>query len=156
MSAFNRTKPVQPNSPLYSNLQPSLRRKLFRSSPLSSPSKERYGDRFIPVRAGNNWETNFSSIPVSITFKFRNWLLNLKISSGIRCSAKEVFVEHRWYWRRSWCKGTERRRKKDFQVVCDSLLTFACFILSGKITSKCQEKLKRNSYPRCQWRHKRP
>ena len=32
---------------------------------MSSPSKERYGDRFIPVRSGNNWETNFSSIPVS-------------------------------------------------------------------------------------------
>ena len=45
--------------------QPSLRRKLFRTSPMSSPSKERYGDRFIPVRAGNSWETNFSTIPVS-------------------------------------------------------------------------------------------
>lgn len=54
-----------PATPLSS---PSLRRKLLfpraGSSPLSSPSKERYGDRFIPTRSGNNWETNFSSIPV--------------------------------------------------------------------------------------------
>ena len=47
-------------------LQPSLRRQLFRSSPLSSPSKERYGDRFIPVRNGNTWDVNFSNIPVSL------------------------------------------------------------------------------------------
>jgi len=48
-----------PNTPLSS---PSLRRSLFKS-PVSSPNKERYGDRFIPVRNGNNWETNFSNIP---------------------------------------------------------------------------------------------
>ena len=47
-------------------LQPSLRKQLFRSSPLSSPSKERYGDRFIPVRNGNTWDVNFSNIPVSL------------------------------------------------------------------------------------------
>jgi cell division cycle 20-like protein 1 (cofactor of APC complex) len=41
---------------------PSLRRSLFKS-PASSPNKERYGDRFIPVRNGNTWETNFSNIP---------------------------------------------------------------------------------------------
>ena len=51
--------------------QPSLRRKLFRSSPASSPNKERYGDRFIPFRNGNNWETNFSNIPVSFYQKIR-------------------------------------------------------------------------------------
>jgi len=46
----------------------TTRRSLFRepgghNSPLTSPAKkERYGDRFIPTRSGNNWETNFSMI----------------------------------------------------------------------------------------------
>lgn len=31
-------------------------------SPMASPVKERYGDRFIPSRTGNNWETNFNMI----------------------------------------------------------------------------------------------
>merc|ERR1719273_368827 len=55
------------------NSSPSLYRKgigLRRSSPgsplllspLASPVKERYSDRFIPSRTGNNWETNFSMI----------------------------------------------------------------------------------------------
>jgi len=48
-----------PSTPLSS---PSIRRSLFKS-PVTSPNKERYGDRFIPVRNGNNWETNFSNIP---------------------------------------------------------------------------------------------
>jgi hypothetical protein len=33
-------------------------------TPVNSPQKERYGDRFIPSRAGNNWQTNFSLIQV--------------------------------------------------------------------------------------------
>ena len=33
---------------------------------MASPVKERYGDRFIPSRTGNNWETNFNMITVSI------------------------------------------------------------------------------------------
>ena len=32
---------------------------------MASPVKERYGDRFIPSRTGNNWETNFNMISVS-------------------------------------------------------------------------------------------
>jgi len=32
------------------------------TSPLSSPQKERYGDRFIPSRTGNNWQVNFNMI----------------------------------------------------------------------------------------------
>lgn len=31
-------------------------------SPLSSPKKAGYGDRFIPSRSGNNWEVNFSPV----------------------------------------------------------------------------------------------
>lgn len=31
-------------------------------TPVNSPQKERYGDRFIPSRAGNTWQTNFSLI----------------------------------------------------------------------------------------------
>ena len=52
--------------------QSPARRSLFREpgcslSPLASPAKrERFGDRFIPTRSGNNWETNFSMISVSI------------------------------------------------------------------------------------------
>ncbi|XP_040571050.1 fizzy-related protein homolog [Lepeophtheirus salmonis] len=29
-------------------------------SPITSPSKERYGDRFIPSRKGNSWDTSFN------------------------------------------------------------------------------------------------
>ena len=78
-----------------------MRKKLFRSSPMSSPSKERYGDRFIPVRSGNNWETNFSSIPVSAHFVsiyllfneniyIRKWL----ILSGILMFIPKAIFEH--------------------------------------------------------------
>jgi len=35
-------------------------------SPVASPNKDRYGDRFIPSRSGNTWETNFS--PVAVRF----------------------------------------------------------------------------------------
>lgn len=31
-------------------------------TPVNSPQKERYGDRFIPSRAGNNWQVNFNMI----------------------------------------------------------------------------------------------
>lgn len=34
-------------------------------SPLSSPSKDKYGDRFIPARAGAAWHINFNLNPVS-------------------------------------------------------------------------------------------
>ena len=35
-------------------------------TPMSSPQKERYGDRFIPSRAGNSWQVNFNMIQVSV------------------------------------------------------------------------------------------
>merc|ERR1711936_1279746 len=31
-------------------------------TPVSSPQKDKYGDRFIPSRAGNNWAVNFNMI----------------------------------------------------------------------------------------------
>jgi len=31
-------------------------------TPVNSPQKEKYGDRFIPSRAGNNWQVNFNMI----------------------------------------------------------------------------------------------
>jgi len=40
---------------------PRMVRKGF-TSPLASPQKEKYGDRFIPSRAGNNWQVNFNMI----------------------------------------------------------------------------------------------
>lgn len=40
---------------------PRMVRKGF-SSPLASPQKEKYGDRFIPSRAGNSWQVNFNMI----------------------------------------------------------------------------------------------
>ena len=39
-------------------------------TPVSSPQKERYGDRFIPSRAGNNWQVNFNMIQVSVLVCF--------------------------------------------------------------------------------------
>ena len=33
-------------------------------TPVNSPQKEKYGDRFIPSRAGNNWQVNFNMIQV--------------------------------------------------------------------------------------------
>ena len=34
-------------------------------TPVNSPQKDKYGDRFIPSRAGNNWQVNFNLIQVS-------------------------------------------------------------------------------------------
>jgi hypothetical protein len=33
-------------------------------TPTASPQKEKYGDRFIPSRAGTNWQTNVNMIQV--------------------------------------------------------------------------------------------
>ena len=33
-------------------------------TPVNSPQKDKYGDRFIPSRAGNNWNVNFNLIQV--------------------------------------------------------------------------------------------
>ena len=33
-------------------------------TPVNSPQKDKYGDRFIPARAGNNWNVNFNLIQV--------------------------------------------------------------------------------------------
>eukprot|EP00096_Caligus_rogercresseyi_P008917 TRINITY_DN2918_c0_g1_i1.p1 TRINITY_DN2918_c0_g1~~TRINITY_DN2918_c0_g1_i1.p1 ORF type:complete len:502 (-),score=112.35 TRINITY_DN2918_c0_g1_i1:379-1884(-) len=55
-SPVRRTPSLSSSSPgLLSS--PSLIR-----SPMTSPSKERYGDRFIPSRTGNSWETSFNMI----------------------------------------------------------------------------------------------
>ena len=35
------------------------------SSPVSSPQKDKYSDRFIPSRAGAQWHINFNLTPVS-------------------------------------------------------------------------------------------
>ena len=47
----------------FSSFQPRMLRKQI--TPVNSPQKERYGDRFIPSRAGNNWQVNFNMIQVS-------------------------------------------------------------------------------------------
>jgi len=48
---------LQNTSPLSS---PRMLRKPI--TPINSPNKEKYGDRFIPSRAGNNWNINFNMI----------------------------------------------------------------------------------------------
>merc|ERR1719323_1776430 len=56
-----RTTPTSPSknssNPLSSPRMP--RRQI---TPVNSPQKERYGDRFIPSRSGNNWQVNFNMI----------------------------------------------------------------------------------------------
>jgi len=58
------TSPMSPPSVYRKNI--GLRRSSpgspLHRSPMASPVKERYGDRFIPSRTGNNWETNFNMI----------------------------------------------------------------------------------------------
>jgi len=49
---------LAPQSPFKS---PRMVRRGY-TSPMSSPQKEKYGDRFIPSRAGNNWQVNFNMI----------------------------------------------------------------------------------------------
>lgn len=49
------------------------------SSPAASPSKEKYGDRFIPSRAGSNWHVNFNMIQVRVLSLFS--LLSSPLSS---------------------------------------------------------------------------
>ena len=38
-------------------------------SPVASPSKDKYGDRFIPSRAGASWHINFNIPKVRIVKK---------------------------------------------------------------------------------------
>lgn len=38
-------------------------------TPVNSPQKDKYGDRFIPSRAGNNWQVNFNLIQVRDSLK---------------------------------------------------------------------------------------
>ena len=45
--------------------QPRMPRRQI--TPVNSPQKEKYGDRFIPSRAGNNWQVNFNMIQVSLS-----------------------------------------------------------------------------------------
>ena len=51
--------------------QPRMARKQV--TPVNSPQKEKYGDRFIPSRAGNNWQTSFSLIQVKNVFLRPFW-----------------------------------------------------------------------------------
>ena len=44
-------------------VQPRMARKQI--TPVNSPQKDKYGDRFIPSRVGNNWQVNFNLIQVS-------------------------------------------------------------------------------------------
>ena len=50
---------------LYFALQPLS---LSPGSPLSSPSKDKYGDRFIPARAGAAWHINFNLNTVGLIY----------------------------------------------------------------------------------------
>ena len=56
-------------------------------TPVNSPQKEKYGDRFIPSRAGNNWQVNFNMIQVSYV------LIIIIISYIINVSDIRVFVK---------------------------------------------------------------
>ena len=46
-------------------------------TPVNSPQKDKYGDRFIPSRAGNNWQVNFNLIQVSVE-RSGWWLVALR------------------------------------------------------------------------------
>jgi len=56
-SSTMATPPSQNSEPFTS---PRMARRQL--TPVNSPQKEKYGDRFIPSRAGNNWQVNFNMI----------------------------------------------------------------------------------------------
>lgn len=51
-------------SPGNQNTEPFTSPRMSRKNltPVNSPQKDKYGDRFIPSRAGNNWQVNFNMI----------------------------------------------------------------------------------------------
>jgi len=53
-----------PATPGSQNTEPFTSPRMPRKqmTPVSSPQKDKYGDRFIPSRAGNNWAVNFNMI----------------------------------------------------------------------------------------------
>jgi len=53
-----------PTTPGNQNTEPFTSPRMPRKqmTPLNSPQKDKYGDRFIPSRAGNNWAVNFNMI----------------------------------------------------------------------------------------------
>jgi len=62
-----RQRTLSPGSPARSSSQnrepvssPRMPRRQI--TPVNSPQKDKYGDRFIPARAGNNWNVNFNLI----------------------------------------------------------------------------------------------
>ena len=67
------------------SFQPRMPRRQI--TPVNSPQKEKYGDRFIPSRAGNNWQVNFNMIQVSYV------LLLIIIRYIINVSDIRVFVK---------------------------------------------------------------
>ena len=78
--------------------QSPARRSLFREpgcslSPLASPAKrERFGDRFIPTRSGNNWETNFSMI--SVSYKIIRRIIAIESISNYFLAHKKICPKH--------------------------------------------------------------
>jgi len=63
---LSRTAPASPiknhGTPSSSDPMSSPRMPRRQITPVNSPQKEKYGDRFIPSRAGNNWQVNFNMI----------------------------------------------------------------------------------------------
>jgi len=53
-----------PASPSSQNTEPFSSPRMARKqiTPVNSPQKDKYGDRFIPSRVGNNWQVNFNLI----------------------------------------------------------------------------------------------
>ncbi|KAK7044026.1 Fizzy-related protein, partial [Halocaridina rubra] len=52
----------QQNGPICSPASPISPRRRLTYNPVQSPKKDRTGDRFIPTRAGANWDVNFALI----------------------------------------------------------------------------------------------
>ncbi|KAG0728890.1 Fizzy-related [Chionoecetes opilio] len=52
----------QQNGPVSSPASPLSPRRQLAHAAVQSPSKDRNGDRFIPTRAGANWDVNFALI----------------------------------------------------------------------------------------------
>jgi len=57
---YSQISPQKRNIVMSPVTSPRMARKQV--TPVNSPQKEKYGDRFIPSRAGNNWQTSFSLI----------------------------------------------------------------------------------------------
>ena len=87
-------------------------------TPVNSPQKERYGDRFIPSRAGNNWQVNFNMIQVSGVA-----IIRVMILSVIFLARHETLLVNAETDKEHFIKSRGISDEPYLSEICDNLFT---------------------------------